>query len=255
MKTIPTSFTKASLTKTSLITALIGSFFTLSACDRFGQEDQADRPESAREFPRPYRPVSEVVGNRFWTEAKRDEAGEAELLMDWADIEDGMTVADLGAGEGYYTVRLSKRVGNKGRVLAQDIDADALKKLATRVGREEYSNVAIQKGDVDNPKLPKGSFDRVFMVHMYHEVTEPYAFLWQLYPALAESGEVIVVDRDYPTDQHGIPPRLLFCEFEALGYTLTGFSEQLNVGGYFAKFEANGERPDPSKIEICKDTQ
>ncbi len=243
------------IAQTCFIIPFIASFFALTGCDIFTQSEQADRPESAREFPRPYRPVSEVIGNRFWTEAKRDEAGEAELLMDWAAIEQGMTVADLGAGEGYYTVRLSKKVGDKGRVLAQDIDADALKKLATRVGREEFSNVAIQKGDVDNPKLPKGSFDRVFMVHMYHEVSEPYAFLWQLYPALAEGGEVIVVDRDSPTDQHGIAPRLLFCEFEALGYTLTGFSEQLNVGGYFAKFQANGERPDPDKIEICRDTQ
>ena len=243
------------ITQSCVVIICITIMLALTSCDSFEHDNQADRPETAREFPRPYRPVSEVVGNRFWTEAKRDEAGEAELLMDWANIKEGMTVADLGAGEGYYTVRLSKRVGKEGRVLAQDIDADALKKLATRVGREEYSNVAIQKGDVDNPKLPKGSFDRVFMVHMYHEVTEPYAFLWQLYPALADGGEIIVVDRDYPTDQHGIPPRLLFCEFEALGYSLKGFSEQLNVGGYFAKFEANGKRPEPKNIEICRDTQ
>lgn len=239
--------------------ALILSILLLGGCDKislpFGGDDQSDRPESAREFPRPYRPVSDIVGNRFWTEAKRDAAGEAELLMDWAQIKEGTTVADLGAGEGYYTVRLSRRVGPKGRVLAQDIDADTLKKLATRVSREEYSNVAIQKGDVDNPKLPKGSFDRIFMVHMYHEVSEPYAFLWRLYPALAPGGEVIVVDRDYPTDQHGIPPRLLFCEFEALGYSLKGYSEQLNVGGYFARFVASGERPKPGDIKICKDPQ
>lgn len=245
--------------RASLSSALILSMILLSGCDKISQsfdgDDQSGRPESAREFPRPYRPVSEIIGNRFWTEAKRDAAGEAELLMDWAEIKEGTTVADLGAGEGYYTVRLSKRVGPKGRVLAQDIDADTLKKLATRVSREEFSNVAIQKGDVDNPKLPKGSFDRIFMVHMYHEVSEPYAFLWNLHPALSEGGEVIVVDRDYPTDQHGIPPRLLFCEFEALGFSLKGYSEQLNVGGYFARFEASGERPDPRDIKICKDLQ
>ncbi len=237
----------------SLIISLTVPLLTLSACQKQKEDQQLDRPETSREFPRAYRPVSEVIGNRFWTEAKRDAAGEAELLMDWAKIKEGMTVADIGAGEGYYTVRLSKRVGDNGRVLAQDIDADALKKLATRVSREEFSNVAIQKGDIDNPRLPNGSFDRVFMVHMYHEITEPYAFLWQLYPALAKGGEVVVVDRDSPTDKHGIPPRLLFCEFEALGYSLKGYSEQLNVGGYFARFEANGERPDPDKITICKD--
>ena len=59
------------------------------------------------------------------------------------------------------------------------------------------------------------------MVHMYHEVDEPYAFLWRLATLLlAKDGQVIVVDRDRPTDQHGIPPKLLFCEFEALGYRL-----------------------------------
>jgi hypothetical protein len=64
-----------------------------------------------------------------------------------------------------------------------------------------------------------------------------------------------VVDRDRPTDSHGIPPKLLFCEFEAVGYRLTGFSEQLNVGGYFARFELSGKRPDPAKIKVCSSTK
>ncbi len=235
------------------IISLLVSSVILYGCVAKQEEDHSDRPETAREFPKPYRPVSKITGNQFWTEAKRDEVGEAELLMDWANIKEGMTVADLGAGEGYYTVRLSKKVGDKGRVLAQDIDADVLKRLGERVGRENLNNVAIQKGDVDNPKLPNGSFDKVFMVHMYHEVSEPYAFLWQLHPALAEGGEVVVVDRDAPTDEHGISPRLLFCEFEALGYKLVGYSEKLDVKGYFARFVASKKRPEPSKIEICKD--
>jgi hypothetical protein len=89
------------------------------------------------------------------------------------------------------------------------------------------------------------------MVHMYHEVDEPYAFLWRLRAALAQGGQVIVVDRDRPTDQHGIPPKLLFCEFEAVGYRLTGFSEQLNLGGYIARFEPGTKRPKPSAITPC----
>ena len=104
--------------------------------------------------------------------------------MDWADIQPGTTVADIGAGEGYYTVRLSARVGLKGRVLAQDINRGALDRLAERVVRERLlDNVAIQEGGFDDPRLPPGSFDRIFMVHMYHEITEPYAFLWRLRPA------------------------------------------------------------------------
>jgi SAM-dependent methyltransferase len=214
-----------------------------------------DRLETSRAFPRAYRPVSAASGTQFSTEAARDEAGEAKLVMDWAGIAPGTTVADLGAGEGYYTVRLATRVGVKGRVLAQDINRGALQRLGERVSRDRLDNVAIKEGAVDDPRLPPNSFDRIFMVHMYHEVGEPYAFLWRLRPALAKGGEVIVVDRDRPTDSHGIPPKLLFCEFEAVGYRLTGFSEQLNVGGYFARFELSGKRPDPAKIKVCSSTK
>jgi SAM-dependent methyltransferase len=223
------------------------------ACKR--AQTDGDRLETSRAFPRPYRPVSAASGTQFSTEAARDEAGEAKLVMDWAGIAPGTTVADLGAGEGYYTVRLATRVGVKGRVLAQDINRGALQRLGERVSRDRLDNVAIKEGAVDDPRLPPNSFDRIFMVHMYHEVGEPYAFLWRLRPALAKGGEVIVVDRDRPTDSHGIPPKLLFCEFEAVGYRLTGFSEQLNVGGYFARFEISGKRPDPAKIKVCSSTK
>ena len=221
----------------------------LSSCS--APEKDSDRPATAREFPRAFRPVSQAASTQFSTEAARDKAGEAKLLMDWAGIAPGTTVADLGAGEGYYTIRLATRVGTKGRVLAQDINRGALQRLGERVNRDRLDNVAIKEGAIDDPRLPPNSFDRVFLVHMYHEVAEPYAFLWRLRPALAKGGEVIVVDRDQPTNSHGIPPKLLFCEFESVGYKLTGYSEQLNVGGYFARFEASGKRPDPAAIKAC----
>ncbi len=174
--------------------------------------------------------------------------------MDWADIKPGTTVADIGAGEGYYTVRLSARVGSKGRVLAQDINRGALDRLAERVVRERLlDNVAIQEGGYDDPRLPPGSFDRIFMVHMYHEIGEPYAFLWRMRPALAKGGQVIVVDRDLPTNEHGIPPKLLFCEFAAVGYELKEFEQRPDVSAYFARFELVGERPKPEAIKVCKE--
>ncbi|MEP7351278.1 MAG: class I SAM-dependent methyltransferase [Sphingorhabdus sp.] len=212
---------------------------------------QTERPETSREFPQPYRPVSEAGDTQFSNEAARDEAGEAKFVMDWAGIKAGTTVADIGAGEGYYTIRLAERVGEKGRVLAQDINRGALERLGERVTRDRLDNVAIKEGAIDDPRLPENSFDRIFMVHMYHEVGEPYAFLWRLRSALAKGGQVIVVDRDRPTDQHGITPKLLFCEFEAVGYRLTGFSEQLNLGGYMARFEPVGKRPEPEAIKAC----
>jgi ubiquinone/menaquinone biosynthesis C-methylase UbiE len=221
----------------------------LAACNQAA--DNSGRPKAARDFPKPYRPVSTVVSNEFSNEDQRDNLGEAKVVMDLAKIGGGTTVADIGAGEGYYTVRLSERVGPKGRVLAQDIDPGALQRLGQRVERERLDNVSIKLGAAEDPKLPANSFDRVFMVHMYHEVTEPYALLWNLRPALRPGGQVIVIDVDRPADQHGISPQLLFCEFGALGYRLVEFVVKPELNGYYAAFEVQGPRPAPKDIKPC----
>ena len=233
---------------TAKMMALTLAMLLIGGCQQNASETQN---ATAMEFPRPDRTVSAIGDTEFSTEAARDEAGEADYVMDWAGIQLGTTVADIGAGEGYYTIRLAERVGPKGRVLAQDINRGALDRLGERVTREQLDNVAIKEGAVDVPRLPENSFDRIFMVHMYHEIEEPYAFLWRMRPALAKGGQVIVVDRDRATDRHGIPPKLLFCEFDAVGYRLTGFTEQLKLGGYIARFEVSGARPEPSAIRTC----
>jgi len=228
-----------------LVLAVLAS---IAACK---PADDADRPETARGFPRAYRPVSELAGTAFSTEEQRDDRNEANTVMDLANIRDGMTVADIGAGEGYYTVRLAERVGARGRVLAEDIDAEARDRLAQRVLRERLDNVSVRLGTPDDPRLPENSFDRIFMVHMYHEVEEPYAFLWRLRPALRDRGQVVVVDIDRPTDEHGIPPQLLFCEFQAVGFRLVEFVGKPEFAGYYAQFEAIGPRPEPQAINPC----
>ena len=208
--------------------------------------------EQSRTFPKPDRPVSRLGSTQFSTEDARDRRGEAESVMRLAEIAPGMRVADIGAGEGYYTVHLAQKVGAKGRVLAQDIDREALDRLGDRVVRERLDNVSIKLGAPDDPRLPENSFDRVFLVHMYHEVQEPYAFLWNMWPALKEGGQVIVVDVDRPTDRHGIPPLLLSCELEATGYRLVAFKDAPELQGYYAQFERGSKRPEPGQIEACK---
>ena len=229
--------------------ALLPVFALLSACTQL--EEPSDRPESALDFPAPDRPVAAVISNQFSNEDARDERNEAQVVMDLANIEEGTTVADIGAGEGYYTVRLAQRVGDEGRVLAQDISREALQRLGQRVERERLENISIKLGQPDDPQLPVDSFDRIFLVHMYHEVTEPYAFLWRMWPALAAGGQIIVVDVDRPTDRHGIPPKLLFCEFEAVGYNLVEFIERPDIRGYFARFERGEKRTEPGAIKAC----
>jgi predicted methyltransferase len=120
----------------------------IAGCNR--QSADSDRAASAREFPRAYRPVSTPKGNGFSTEAQRDSLNEAQKVMDLAAIKEGSTVADIGAGDGYYTVRLGARVGKKGRVLAEDIDAHAVQRLGLRVERERLDNVSIRLGTPDS---------------------------------------------------------------------------------------------------------
>lgn len=217
----------------------------LSACH------DASHDGAAHEFPQAYRPVSQPGGSEFGAEDQRDNLNEAGVVMDLAAIGEGATVADIGAGEGYYTVRLAERVGARGRVLAEDIDPGAIQRLGQRVEREKLDNVSIKTGTANDPKLPENSFDRIFMIHMYHEVGEPYAFLWNMRPALKPGGKVILVDVDRPTDQHGIPPALLFCEFNAVGFRLVEFVRKPELRGYYASFEVSGPRPSPQEIKPC----
>lgn len=232
------------------VALLLAAPLALAGCHKRTAND--GRPETARAFPVADRPVSRADAANFASENERDSVNEAKVVMDLARIEPGMSVADIGAGEGYYTVRLAQRVGAKGRVLAEDIDAAANERLGARVLREQLDTVSIKLGTQDDPKLPPASFDRIFMVHMYHEVAEPYAFLWRLRPALRQGGRVIVVDVDHPTDAHGIPPPLLFCEFAAVGFRLTEFVRKPALQGYYAQFEAVGNRPAPTDIKPCR---
>ena len=204
------------------------------------------------QFPAAERDVAPIVADSFSTDDARDRVGEAEEVMRLAGVKPGMWVADIGAGEGYYTVRLAPLVGPEGRVLAEDIIPETRDRLAQRVQRENLDNVAVRLGLPDDPKLPGKSFDRVFLVHMYHEVASPYAFLWHLREGLKDGGEVIVVDADRPTRRHGIPPDLLKCEFAAVGLDQVRFAQIAGSDAYFAAFTARRPRPEPRAIRACR---
>ncbi|MBB3764234.1 class I SAM-dependent methyltransferase [Sphingomicrobium lutaoense] len=212
---------------------------------------RAETPTDAPRFPDARRDVAPIVSDSFSTEDARDRLGEAELVMELAGVAPGMVVADIGAGEGYYTVRLARAVGEEGRVLAQDIQRDVRDQLARRVQREDLENVAVRLGAANDPRLPARSFDRIFLVHMYHEVAEPYEFLWHLRAGLKPGGQVIVVDADRPIKRHGMPPELLDCEFAALGLRRVSTAEINGTQAYFAAFEIGGPRPAPEDIEPC----
>ena len=213
----------------------------------------ACRPHpSEPKFPRARRDVAPIVGATFSTEDARDRVGEAEDVMELAGVKPGMSVADVGAGEGYYTIRLARVVGAKGRVLAEDILPDIRDRLADRVQRELLDNVAVKLGAPDDPMLPARSFDRVFLVHVYHEVESPYAFLWHLRESVKPDGLIVVVDSDRPVKQHGIPPAQLKCEVAALGLQPVKFTMLHGGDVYLMSFRVVGPRPAPDKIQPCR---
>lgn len=203
-------------------------------------------------FPKPDRRVASIVSASWDNEDARDRVGEADTVMSLLGIAPGMNVADIGAGSGYYAVRLSARVGADGRVYAEDIMPAYVSDLRKRIAKgPSLRNVDVILGTPDDPGLPRASIDRALLVHMYHEITQPYALLYNLFPALKPGARVGVVDSDRPTSSHGTPPALLKCEMLAAGYKQVAF-HPLAVGylAVFAPMKQNS--PDEMRAAIAR---
>ena len=206
----------------------------------------------ADRFPKPARPVAGIVSDRWASEDTREHAGEAAAVMQLLDIRPGMAVADIGAGAGYYTVRLSRRVGPSGRVLAEDVMPAYLAGLQRRVTTEGLGNVILALGEAHDPHLPAASVDVALLVHMYHEIDQPYGLLVNLLPALRPGARVAILDANRPTLQHGTPPALLECELRAAGYRQLAFHPLENGATYLAVFAPPAQAPAPDRIVPCK---
>ena len=208
----------------------------------------------AAAFPAPSRPVAGIVTDTWHDEQSRDRAGEAERVMSLLGVTAGLAVADIGAGSGYYTVRLARRVGPTGHVFAEDVVPDYLERLARRVASEGLAGtVTIVRGDPHDPRLAPGSLDLALLVHMYHEVQQPYGLLWNLRPALRPGAHVAVIDARKQTEVHGTPPDLLRCELAAVGYRQTAFYD-LQESTYLAVFvlpNPTAGPASPSAIRPC----
>jgi SAM-dependent methyltransferase len=207
-------------------------------------------PASA--FPTPGRSVAGIVTDIWHDEQSRDRAGEAERVMRLLGVRAGLAVADIGAGSGYYTVRPARRVGPRGHVFAEDVVPKYLKRLADRLGNEGLAgSVTVVRGDPHDPRLPPGSLDLALLVHMYHEVQQPYGLMWNLRPALRPGARVAVIDARKQTEVHGTPPDLLRCEFAAVGYRQTAFYD-LQEGTYLAVFVTANPPAMPTAIRPCR---
>lgn len=203
-------------------------------------------------FPLPDRPVAGIVAPEWSNGPDRDAADESGQLIRGLGIGPGMAVADIGAGSGYHTLRFSPAVGPTGVVYAEDIVEAYISGLRREAERRGLTNIRIVVGTADDPKLPPRTIDRAVLVHMYHEVENPYALLWNLAGSLKPGGLVGVIDLDREVNSHGTPPALLKCEFEAVGYRQVSSAPMAGGVGYLAIFEGPAARPEPADIKPCK---
>ena len=220
-----------------------------------GAESLGPPGAPAGAFPKPDRPVAEIVAAQWAFEAQRDKADEFGQVARLMGIAPGETVADIGAGSGYYVTRLSPLVGPQGRVLAEDVTPRYLADLEARLRKAGLSNVTVVRGEPHDPRLAPGSVDAAILVHMYHEITQPFGLLHNLAAAMKPGGRVGIVDADDIPSRHGTPPTLLRCELSAMGFRETGFSVLSGGVGYLAVFAAPApdRRPDPKGIVPCRD--
>jgi putative heme-binding domain-containing protein len=141
------------------------------------------------------RKIGPLTANTDWLmRANRDAQERPETLMDNLQISPGATVADVGAGAGYFTWRLAQRVGAKGKVIAVDIQQTMLDLIARDIEKHSLTNVALVLGDERDPRLPDGAVDLVFIANAYHEFSQPESMMAAVRRCLKPHGRVVVIE-------------------------------------------------------------
>lgn len=167
----------------------------------------APPPASAEARPRtrtPAEPMS-AAGAQWLLREEREREERPEQMLDALGLRPGMRVADVGAGVGYHTVRLARRVGPTGHVWATDIQEEMLAQLRRRVEAAGLTNVTAVHTRPDETGLPEGQLDLVLMVDVFHEVAEPEVLLAKLARALAPGGRLALVE--FRAEDPAVPAR------------------------------------------------
>lgn len=143
------------------------------------------------------REIAQVMGpgGILWLDrAERETEEQPQLTIDALEIKPGQTIADLGAGSGYYSFRIAPLVGPTGKVLAIDIEPTMLRVIDERARREHVTNIQTVRSSAQDPNLPANSVDLLFMVDVYHELAYPYETLQKVHAALKPGGRVALIE-------------------------------------------------------------
>lgn len=150
----------------------------------------------------------------------RDQRLQINRVMDVLGVTPGKTVADIGAGSGWFTVRAAKRVGEAGTVFAVDINPEAIRYINDRTQKEQLHNVKTVLSKEDDPLLPLGTIDSVLLLKTYHEVAQPVALLCNLRASLRPGAKIGVIDRNGNGENHGVGKEVVIREAAQAGYKL-----------------------------------
>ena len=203
------------------------SVFGLGACQA-AQTSTAQTSASVTPTPTPEkvddninRPVSEPYKGDLSIFEADDRAKNLQInrVMDILKITAGKSVADIGAGSGWFTTRAAKRVGERGRVFAVEINQDYLKYINSRAKKENLQNIETILGTEDDPQLPENSVDAVLILKTYHEIGQPIKVLGKLRKSLKKDALVGIIDRNGSGDDHGISKETVIDELKRAGFT------------------------------------
>jgi SAM-dependent methyltransferase len=170
----------------------------------------------------------------------RDERLQINRVMDILEISPGKSVADIGTGSGWFTVRAARRVTETGKVYAVDINPDATRYVENRVAKEGLRNVKTILSKSDNAELPANQIDAVLLLKTYHEVDKPVALLQNLRASLRSGAKVGIIDRNGNGENHGVGRDIVIKEASEAGYALLSQYDFVKGDGmdYFLVFTA-----------------
>lgn len=174
------------------------------------------------------------IGGADWLDRSNREIEEhPDEALDALGIRPGMIVADVGAGTGYITQRLAKRVGPAGKVYANDVQPEMLSRLQEHLEQNHITNVETVLGTQTNPNLPANTFDLILMVDVYHEFSQPQRMLQELKKSLKPDGRLVLIEyrKEDPTipirPEHKMSLAEVKTEVEAEGYRLVEVNKTL----------------------------
>ena len=208
---------------------IVATAFTLAMALSLAAQQTSVHPLSGRRFAQ----TMGAEGADWLDRAERDIEEEPDRAIDVLKIEKGSTVADIGAGSGYMTVKLAKKVGPQGRVYANDIQPAMLELLNKRITKSKIANVSVVLGMQDDPRLPVETLDLVLMVDVYHELSQPQLMLRHIRASLKPGGRLALLEyrKEDPSipikPEHKMSVADAKLEVEAEGFKLTKTNEDL----------------------------